>query len=214
MRYIIVALAVSLCALAGLAIPSGLNTMPTADTMNLGQLRGEVRYNSGLLYANGESWVGGLETGAILGTEAGIDRVGNKEVFNAKWRFFGGGIIPGVAVGAQNLANDETPQVYLVATEHLPIPVARAAASLGVLRDTDDKYVTMLGASVGYSAFDLKVDHVWKSAKDGDLNSTSIGVDWKVFKVVTLGGAIYNLEDKKPTLGANVGVLFDLLPLL
>ena len=39
-------------------------------SLDLGQLRGEVRYNSGLLYANGESWVGGLETGAILGTEA------------------------------------------------------------------------------------------------------------------------------------------------
>jgi hypothetical protein len=214
MRYIIVALAASLCALAGLAIPTGLNTMPTADTLNLGGVRADVRYNSGLLYAKGETLIGGVQAGAPLGLEAGIDQVGDTQVLNAKWRFFGGGLFPGLAVGAQNIAKDETPQLYLVATQHVPVPMVRADASLGVLRDTDEKFVTMLGARLGYGAFDLKVDHVWKSASDGDLNATNVGVDMKLFRFFSVGAAVYGIENDEPTVGANVGVQFDLLPVL
>lgn len=91
--------------------PSGLITMPTAET--LGTLRFQAFANYVTRDGSDESCYG-LNVGIIRGIELGVTQVhetgasgGNEAIVNAKWTAFAGNLVmPSVVVGAINIANN------------------------------------------------------------------------------------------------------------
>jgi len=195
-----------LAALACLAAPTGLLTMPTAETLGLGAVRLSADYKSQHFYANDEKWIGGIQAGAIFGLEAGIDEVGSKPVANAKWRFMSDLLLPAVAVGVQNLASGKKPQLYAVATKSLI--VAKSAVSLGVLRDGADVYHTMLGATAGFGPISVQAEQLHAD----HLNQTNAGLSFST-SGLTFTGIVYNVTKSSRTLGGTVSYTLNLMPL-
>lgn len=191
-RFALVLIALCLSPIAGLAVPTGLNMMPTAESLSLGQARFQFESEgSGKLYVPNDSTLIGSQGGVILGIEAGIDNVSDKgTVYNTKWVFKGDGLLfPALAIGAQNLTSGERPQYYAVTTKSL-LSIAKVHA--GFMRDEEhDDNVTMLGASAVFGPLVVKADRLQGSFREGD----AVSVGWTV-KGITLTGTQYNFENQ------------------
>ena len=173
--------------LAVWAVPIGLNSMPTAESLGFLESRTDVYNNSGgLLYGEHNELLIGEQTGLILGLEGGIDQVSDKgTVYNLKWVQREGLVMPGFALGAQNLIKGEHSQYYLVATKSF-LPVK---ASFGFLRNGDGT-ATMVGASAQWKPIILKVDHIQGAGLTRD--TASLGYMINHF---TISGAYYALNN-------------------
>ena len=182
-----------------LAVPTGLNLMPTADVLSPGQIR--VDYESaggGQLYVPSGEALAGVEGGSPLGLEAGVDQAGSPGLaYNAKWRFWSNGVImPAIAIGIQGYQTGETAQAYLVATKPLLptslLSIAGVKADLrlsaGVMRH-DSSTAIMYGASGSLGPFTLKADHI--NGSDSGKNGDAVGASWTFGKSITLGGTYY-----------------------
>lgn len=157
------------------AVPTGLNLMPTAEALTLGQSRFEFESDgSGKLFVPDKSNLIGSEAGVILGFEGGIDKLSNGgTVYNLKWVFKGDGLIfPALAVGAQDMKSGEKPQFYAVATKSV-VPGGLGKLHAGVLRDHGET-LTMIGASSQLGPLVLKADRVNGGTREGDAISAGI----------------------------------------
>ncbi|HOS42154.1 MAG TPA: hypothetical protein PK794_00530 [Armatimonadota bacterium] len=169
------------------AVPTGLNAMPTANVLGLGEARFEYESaGSGKLYVPANAVVYGTQTGFILGLEGGLDEVGGATRANGKWRLKGEGIItPALAIGIQNLGGDL--QYYGVATKSFIL----AAVHAGLLRDTDtDTNVTMLGANANLGPLVVKVDKL----NGGALDRTAVGASLRL-GTITVSGTSYDFDN-------------------
>ena len=103
----------------GMTTPTGLNAIPTAETLGVGKARFDLEVgNSGKLYVPSTGSTFGVQIGATGNVEIGIDAVSQgNTVYNVKWRcqrndpekaFY--------AIGLQNISPGARPQYYLVAT--------------------------------------------------------------------------------------------------
>lgn len=175
------------------AVPSGLNIMPTAESLGLGVTRLDFESDgSGKLYVPEGNSLAGTEAGLLLGIEGGIDDVpAIGAVYNLKWKFKNDGIIfPAMAIGGQNLAHGQAPQYYLVATKSL-IPASKALqVSAGVLHGSVDNEgphnLVLYGASVKLGSFTLKGDRATGSFTD----RKSLGLSY-TYTTFTVSGIRY-----------------------
>lgn len=130
--------------------PTGLVTMPTADTLEFGEAEGFFHYVD---YDEGSGKIFGANAGVGMGIELGLASAhnGDSETFvNAKWNFVKEtSMSPGIAIGAIDLTGsmgDMEP--YIVLSKKLSVPESNISFSghVGyVAGDTDE---LMLGASV------------------------------------------------------------------
>jgi hypothetical protein len=166
-------LAVLVLPVLALAAPTGLNAMPTAEVLAIGEAR--VQYEtdgSGKLFVPPDGALYGTQVGLLLGLEGGVDEVVDKgTVYNLKWRMQGEGMMrPAIAIGVQNVTPDEKPQFYVVATKSF----SPASVSAGVLYDGNTKdYLTMVGGRVRYKFLNVRAD----SLRGGALDRTALGAD-------------------------------------
>ncbi len=170
------------------AIPTGLNVMPTAETLGIATARVDYESSgSGKLYVPSGATIYGTQFGMILGIEGGMDRVTDRgTVYNFKFRFFPDTlVIPAMAIGAQNIVNGQKPQYYLVTTKSLLL----AKVSAGVMR-TEGNTLSMLGASAGMGPFILKADRIMTGGHQR--TSGSIGFS---LKGITFTGTAYDIKD-------------------
>lgn len=176
--------------LACLAIPTGLNMMPTAEVLESGQSRLEYETpNGGKLNVPFGSSILGTQNGSLFGIEAGIDNITHiGTVYNVKWRFVNNEAA-GVqaAVGAQNLA--EHVQYYGVLTKTIGRVQVSAGAITGVGDPDDDETAAMVGVRVDLRPFALMVDHV-----RGDIvKRTAAGIGVRLSSL-TLRGTAYDFD--------------------
>lgn len=200
-----------------LAVPTGLNLMPTADVLSAIQTR--VDYQSsggGLLYVPSGETVVGVEGGAPLGLEAGVDRAGSLgAMYNAKWQVFGDGLVmPAIAVGVQGLNSKVRAQDYIVATKSLlPTSIISlsglqvdARVSAGLLRQ-NDRTAVMYGASASLGALSIKADHVnGMAGRVRDGNAVSVG--WTFAKCFTVAGTRYFYVTQPDVTTVSVNITF------
>jgi hypothetical protein len=180
MRSIVLIITLLCLPLIGLAIPTGLNAMPTADVLGLGEARFEYEAaGSGKLYVPANEVVYGTQTGFILGLEGGLDQVNGDTLANLKWRMKGEGLItPALAIGAQNIGDDM--QYYAVATKSFLLAQAHA----GILHDTaTDDNITMLGANVNLGPITVKAD----TLNGGALDRTAVGATLRLGSIAVTG---------------------------
>jgi hypothetical protein len=181
----------ALCAatVACQAIPTGLNIIPTANVLGMGDTRVDSESsNTGKLFAPIDSSINGTQFGLLLGFEAGIDRVSSKgTVYNAKWRFKGEGTItPALAAGVQNIRAGETPQYYLVASKSILLAQGHA----GLMRDENGDTLTLLGVNGKVGPIELMADH----AQGGNKDRTGLGASFS-FSNITVKGTLYDFEN-------------------
>ena len=189
MRNMILACLLS-ASLACLAIPTGLNMMPTAEVLESGQSR--LTYetpNGGKLNVPYGSSILGTQNGSLFGTEAGIDNITDVgTVYNFKWRFVNNkaaGVQ--VAVGAQNLA--EHTQYFGVLTKSIGRVQVSAGAITGIGDPDNDETAAMIGARVDLRPFVLMADHV-----QGDTVKRSAGSIGVRLSSLTLLGTGYDFD--------------------
>ena len=176
--------------LAGLAVPTGLNMMPTAEALGSAETRLDLETTgSGKLYVPSSNALYGSQAGIALGMEGGIDQLSNSGTrYNAKWVFMGEGLVlPAIAFGGQNFGAGARPEYYAVATKTV-IPAGLAKVHAGVMRVEHDN-VLMLGASAHLGPFSLKADRLSDGPRDGQ--SIGAGFSWKNF---SLTGTIYDFR--------------------
>ncbi|MHB0938267.1 MAG: hypothetical protein ACYC6A_17890 [Armatimonadota bacterium] len=176
--------------LACLAIPTGLNMMPTADVLKPGQSRLDYETpNSGKLNVPFGASILGTQNGSLFNTEAGIDNITDVgTVYNFKWRFVHNeetGMQ--AAVGAQNLA--EHAQYFLVLTKRFGRVKLSGGAMTGIGDEDDDEIVGMVGASLDLKPFILMVDHV-----RGDTLERTAGSVGITLSSLTLQGTAYDFD--------------------
>ena len=133
--------------------PTGLIFMPTADSLEQGQVEGFVNY---IDLDEDEVTAFGANAGVGMGVELGISSRhggGSATIFNAKWNFMKETTMsPGIAVGAINLAGDDdfsddiTP--YVVLSKRLSLPESNLALTGHVGYLSGDYDELMIGASV------------------------------------------------------------------
>ena len=185
-------LLLGLLPLIAAAIPTGLNTIPTAEVLPNGDNRLEAELgNSGKLYAPLHSSIYGSEQGLPLNMEVGIDDVtGKGAVLNGKWQFSGdNAILPVMAVGIQDIGNDSRAEYYLAATKTAPYRLA--SLTVGVLRDGEGDFRTLLGASLQFGPLLMMGDWVNESR-----SSIAAGFTYKKF---VIKGTEYNFHNQKET---------------
>lgn len=178
--------------LAGFAVPTGLNIMPTAESLASGQSRLDFESDgSGKLYVPPNSSIIGSQTGFVLGFEGGVDTIsGESAVYNLKWCVISDGLLtPAIAIGAQNVKHGEKTQYYLVATKSL-LPGNLLAISAGSLRNNEDKLLTMIGAKGRLGPFTAKVDHV----EGGSVNRSALGLSY-TYREFSITGTLYRNTD-------------------
>ena len=183
MRWMLLLLVLSIPFVA-MAVPSGLNLMPTAEVLSLAQSRYDFESTgTGKLFVPDGSTVIGSQFGSLMGIEAGADQVsGVGLVYNGKWLFSREGkLMPAIAAGAQNVIAGRKPQYYLVATKTL-LPSAMLKVHGGVIRHEGD-YRAMIGASSKISVFTLKADRV--QGDDYQATAFGIGLTTRGFTVST-----------------------------
>jgi len=176
------------------AVPSGLNAMPTANVLNVGQATVVYDLNgSGKLYVPVGGTVVGTQTGLLFGLEAGLDKVTDKgAVYNTKWRIFGETLLtPAFAFGLQNMTPGEKSQPYLVATKSI-LPMRAGQISGGVIRIEREnnigmENIGMYGAGVFIGPVVVKADRVMGGIREG----TSIGGGVTI-KNLTIVYTLYN----------------------
>lgn len=192
----IVATLLLLTACASQAIPTGLNAMPTANVLGMGQTRVTYIFDgSGLLYADEEtSTVFGTQSGLAFGLEAGVDDVDGKgTVYNLKWRMIPEGFFsPAFALGVQNITSGERPQYYAVMTKSV-LPMRVAQISAGAMYDENKDTIGMVGAGVYLGPLTVKADHI----SGGDKERTSMGASL-TFSSFTAGVARFAYDDGRP----------------
>ncbi len=129
---------------AGLALaapahgsPTGLNIIPTADVLPAGtaSVEGEVFGPGGLPARESEPYAL-LQVGFPGRLEAGVDRgiggAARSAAGNVKWQVLPQtGVLPALALGAQNISGRQRIQPYLAATRSL----GRTRIHAGLLRD-------------------------------------------------------------------------------
>ena len=182
------AVSLFLLPLLSLAVPTGLNIMPTAEKLGIASARLQYETKeSGKLYVPTSSTLIGSQFGLPLGLEGGIDQVSDiGTVYNLKWTLKDEGIVlPAFAVGAQNISHDTNTQYYVVATKSL-VPKGIAKLHAGLLRDTNGDTITMLGASSTLGPLTLKADSVHGGTRDA--TSISAGI---TMKSITVTGIRY-----------------------
>jgi len=175
------------------AVPTGLNVIPTADSLGTGQSRLEFESDgSGKLYVpHGESLIGS-QAGFLLGIEGGADEVSGKTtVYNLKWQVLPDSfILPAVAVGAQNLAHGETTQYYLVATKNV-LPVINLKLTAGEIHYDRHTNLTMAGGQFNLGPLVFKADVA--SAGLVRRSGMSLGYTYKGF---TVAGTLYDFKNQ------------------
>lgn len=176
--------------LACLAIPTGLNMMPTAEVLTPGQSRLDYETsNSGKLNVPFGSTILGTQNGSLFNMEAGIDNITDVgTVYNFKWRFVNNkeaGVQ--VAFGAQNLA--EHTQYFGVLTKSFGSLQISGGAMTGVGDPNDDEVVALVGASLDLRPFFLMADHV-----EGDTVKRSAGSIGVSLSSLTLQGTAYDFD--------------------
>jgi hypothetical protein len=206
-----------------LAIPTGLNMMPTAEALGLGSTcTAYESAGSGKLDVPPGASVYGAQVGLILGIEGGIDHVAGGEIYNAKWVFISDGLIfPALGVGIQNFGSGDKSQYYLVATKSLIPLVGKSLGDLklhaGVMHDTAGSNSLMYGVSGGFGPLIVKADRVTSNhliyQQDGqplrrDGESLSTGV---VISSLTLTGTYYKFTDGTDTKTVTLSYLFKAL---
>ncbi len=178
--------------LASLAVPTGLNCMPTADILAAGQDRTQYESNgSGQLYVPQGGWLYGTQVGFILGFEGGVDKtVRTSSVYNLKWRFLGEGyVMPAIAFGVQNVAQGDKMQYYAVATKSL-VPSGLLKVSAGVLRDEGDT-LTMIGAEGHLGPIVVKADSL-----NGGVDARSgVSVGYNFWRGFCVTGTSYHYKN-------------------
>ena len=192
MRRLLLILVTLLVPLFALSVPTGLNIMPTAESV--GMAKSQVTYESqgsGKLYVPESSTLYGTQFGAIFGVEGGIDQVSGKgTVLNGKWVFRSEGLLfPALAVGVQNVHAGDKSQYYIAATKSL-LPSGTLKAHAGLLR-LDGDTLTMIGASAIFSSLILKADHV----NGGPLSGSAVSVGIKSSSY-TITGTRYFMENR------------------
>ena len=176
-RYLLLAALLTACC-AAWAIPTGLNSMPTAEALPFGTSRIDlVTQGGGYLFVPHGLNILGSQTGILPGLEGGIDEVESiGAVYNLKWVFKGEGLLmPALAVGAQNVVHGRGTQYYLVGTKSIIL----AKLSAGFLRNHGDT-ATMLGGSSQLGPFIVKVDHI----AGADLTRSSAGLGYAISRFV------------------------------
>lgn len=193
MRYAcMLALSFLLLPLACRAVPTGLNAMPTANTLGLGETRVDWEtVGSGKLFVPANSTLYGTEFGLVLGLEGGADRVpGKATLYNVKWRLRDEGLLfPALAAGAQNIASGEKVQYYAVATKSL-LPAQLVQVSAGVMRVEGNTTLAMVGASGKLGPIMLKADRI----NGGTLKRTGVGASIDI-QGLMVTGTIYDLDN-------------------
>jgi len=177
-----------LASLACLAIPTGLNIMPTADVLPPGASRLDYESSgTGKLNVPAGSSIIGTQNGSLFDVEAGIDNINDVgTVYNLKWRFYYGG--EGgmqIAAGAQNLGEDA--QYYGVLTRAFGRMKISAGAIIGV--GEDNETLGMVGARFDLRPLILMVDHV-----RGDTIERTAGSVGFAFNNLVLTGTIYDFD--------------------
>lgn len=172
------------------AVPTGLNMMPTAESLPAATTRLDAESSgSGKLFVPDGSSVYGSEFGVMLGAEGGIDQVSGGTRYNGKWVFKSEGLVfPALAAGIQNVGSGTSAQYYLVATKSL-LPTGMVKAHAGMMRASGE-YVTMLGASGRLGPITVKVDRLNGGPRDGQAYGASI-----TFSTFTVTGTHYDYDD-------------------
>ena len=181
--------------LAGQAVPTGLNMMPTAEALGSAETRLDLETTgSGKLYVPTGNALFGSEAGVALGIEGGIDQLSNSGTrYNAKWVFMGEGLVlPAIAFGGQNFGAGARPEYYAVATKTI-VPAGLVKAHAGVMRVISDN-VLMLGVSAHLGPIALKADRLSGGPRDGE--AISAGFTWKN---LTISGTRYDYRFIKDT---------------
>ena len=177
-----------------LAVPTGLNMMPTAESLGMAETRVEVESaGGGKMYVPRGDTLYGSQVGALLGVEAGIDQVsGPGTRYNAKWVFKGDGLIlPALAVGVQNVSSNTKSDVYAVATKSL-VPGGLVKLHAGVMRSEGEDY-TMLGASFRLGPIQVKADQI-NGGLSGNLHQGQSYSAGASVGNITLTGTHYDYE--------------------
>ena len=200
--------ALLLLPLISLAVPTGLNIMPTADVLGSGQ--GRMEYESpggGLLYIPQGGWIYGSQSGLFLGIEGGLDDVNGTTVYNLKWRLLSEGfVLPSFAIGAQNISHDLATQYYAVMTKSLAGSLLKVSA--GMLSDGAEPLAfvpelgsvapgatyTMLGMQSSLGALTFKADEV----NGGVLARSALSLGY-TFHNFTLTGTLYHFKNAPDT---------------
>jgi len=180
MRYLLILCLLSI-SLAGLAIPTGLNLMPTADVLTPGESRLDYESSgSGKLNVPPDGMIIGTENGSLFGFEAGVDNITDLgTVYNVKWRFLNSGEgTTQFAIGAQNFGEDA--QYYGVLTRKL----GRMKISGGMITGVGDadETLSMVGARFDARPLILMADHV-----QGDTikrTAGSVGLSMSSFTII------------------------------
>lgn len=169
-RFICLAVALVAACLPALGAPSGLNVIPTADTLEKGEISLEAEsVGTGFpWYDDCDSFIL-FQVGLGSGIELGVDRCWSESDtwVNAKWRAVDeSGNRPAVALGVQGISGDEVAQPYAALLK--TIGPTRVHAGLIAV---NSKTRLMLGADhpLGSRAA-LQADYV-----SGDENSVTIG---------------------------------------
>jgi len=189
MRYFVIA-CLLFTSLACLAIPTGLNMMPTAEVLEPGQSRLDYETpNSGKLNMPFGASILGTQNGSLFNIEAGIDNITDVgTVYNFKWRFVNNkdaGVQ--VAVGAQNLA--EHAQYFGVLTKSFGRLQVSGGAMTGVGDPDNDETVAMVGALIDLKPFFLMADRV-----EGDTVKRTAGSIGVRLASLTLQGTAYDFD--------------------
>lgn len=178
-----------LTSLSCLAIPTGLNMMPTAEVLRPGDSRLDYESaGSGKLNVPVGGSIIGTQNGSLFDIEAGIDNITDVgTVYNVKWRFiYGGDGGMQVAAGVQNLGEDA--QYYGVFTKGIgPVKIS-AGAIIGV--GAENETLGMVGARLDARPFILMADHVRGDTIERTAGSIGIAIN-----SFTITGTAYGFEN-------------------
>jgi len=177
--------------LAALAVPTGLNIMPTADILATGQERVEYESNgSGKFYVPQGDLLYGTQTG-FQGFEGGIDNATSKtSIYNLKWRLVKENVLlPSLAVGMQNVMMGQEPQSYAVVTKSIG-PNGMLRASVGLMHITGET-LTMIGAQGSMGPLVVKAD----TASGNILSRSAVSTGYTLGKGFTVTGILYHFDN-------------------